>query len=150
MAECAEKVYFCRKNKTMNPKGNPNIADAGKDTQFRAGYSQVIVARKGANASNEVQRQKKLLRESIMEAADMVAVMSDEEKKEIIARGVDPNDVTNRMRFVAALWTMAGKASKDGAQDRRLLMDASGEMTQKIDIGGETVEDFMEKVFGHD
>ena len=85
-----------------------------------------------------------------MEAADMVAVMSDEEKKEIIARGVDPNDVTNRMRFVAALWTMAGKASKDGAQDRRLLMDASGEMTQKIDIGGETVEDFMEKVFGHD
>ena len=134
----------------MNPKGNPNIADAGKDTQFRAGYSQVIVARKGANASNEVQRQKKLLRESIMEAADMVAVMSDEEKKEIIARGVDPNDVTNRMRFVAALWTMAGKASKDGAQDRRLLMDASGEMTQKIDIGGETVEDFMEKVFGHD
>lgn len=134
----------------MNPRGNPNIAEAGKDTQFRAGYSQVITAREGANASNEVQRQKKLLRESIMEAADMVAVMSDEEKQELLNRGVDPNDVTNRARFVAALWAMAGKVSKDGAQDRRLLMDTSGEMTQKIDIGGDTVEDFMCKVFGHE
>lgn len=134
----------------MNPKGNPNIAESGKNTRFRAGSSQVIIAREGANASNEAQRQKKLLRESIMEAADMVAVMSDEEKQELLARGVDPNDVTNRARFVAALWSMAGKVSKDGAQDRRLLMDASGEMTQKIDIGGETVEDFMGKVFGHD
>lgn len=143
-------MYFCSKNKEMNPKGNPNIAEAGKDTQFRAGYSQVIIAREGANASNEVQRHKKLLRESIMEAADMVAALSDAERQAIIDRGCDPNEVTNRVRFVAALWYMAGLASKDGNADRRLLMDASGEMTQKIDIGGETVEDFMEKVFGHD
>ncbi len=145
-----KKCIFAEKVETMRPKGNPNIADVGKDTRFRTGYSQVIIAREGANASNEVQRQKKLLRESIMEAADMVAVMSDEEKQKLIAHGVDPNDVTNRARFVAALWSMAGKVSKDGAQDRRLLMDASGEMTQKIDIGGETVEDFMGKVFGHE
>lgn len=118
----------------MNPKGNPNIADAGKNTQFRAGYSQVIIAREGANASNEVQRQKKLLRESIMEAADMVATLTDEERHAIIENGCDPNDVTNRARFVAALWYMAGQYSKDGNADRRLLMDASGEMTNKMEV----------------
>lgn len=104
----------------------------------------------GGIRSGEVRREKKLLRESIMEAADMVAALSDAERQAIIDKGCDPNEVTNRARFVAALWYMAGVASKDGNADRRLLMDTSGEMMQKIDIGGETVEDFMGKVFGHD
>lgn len=85
-----------------------------------------------------------------MEAADMVATLTDAERQAIIDKGCDPNEVTNRARFVAALWHMAGVASKDGNADRRLLMDTSGEMTQKIDIGGDTVEDFMSKVFGHE
>ena len=85
-----------------------------------------------------------------MEAADMVATLTDAERQAIIDQGGDPDDVTNRVRCVAALWYMAGVASKDGNADRRLLMDISGEMTQKIDIGGETVEDFMSKVFGHE
>lgn len=107
-------------------------------------------AREAGAKGNEAKKRKKLLRESIMEAADMVAKLSDEERQAIIKQGCNPDDVTNRARFVAALWAMAGVASKDGNADRRLLMDASGEMTQKIDIGGETVEDFMGKVFGHD
>ena len=107
-------------------------------------------AREAGAKGNEAKRRKKLLRESIMEAADMVATLTDAERQAIIDQGGDPDDVTNRVRCVAALWYMAGVASKDGNADRRLLMDISGEMTQKIDIGGETVEDFMSKVFGHE
>jgi hypothetical protein len=138
------------KNKYDEAMNEQNLLHGNPSTQFKSGREAVESGRAGGIASGISKREKKLLRESIMEAADMVAVMSDEEKQELITCGVNPNDVTNRSRFVAALWAMAGKVSKDGAQDRRLLMDASGEMTQKIDIGSETVEDFMEKVFGHD
>lgn len=135
----------------MNPKGNPNIAEAGVSTRYSSGCQAAIEnGSAGGKQRAENEKKKKLLRESIMEAADMVAALSDVERQSIIDQGCDPNEVTNRARFVAALWHMAGVASKDGTADRRLLMDASGEMTQKIDIGGETVEDFMGKVFGHD
>lgn len=92
------------------------------------------MTKKAGIKSGEVRREKKLLRESIMEAADMVATLTDEERRAIIENGCDPNDVTNRARFVAALWYMAGQYSKDGNADRRLLMDASGEMTNKMEV----------------
>lgn len=91
-------------------------------------------AREAGAKGHEARRKKKLLRESIMEAADMVAALSDAEKQALIEQGFNPDDVTNRARFVAALWAMAGNASKDGSADRRLLMDASGEMVAKLEM----------------
>lgn len=88
----------------------------------------------GGIRSGEARRHRKSLRESIMEAADMVAALSDAEKQALIKQGFNPDDVTNRARFVAALWAMAGKVSKDGSADRRLLMDASGEMVTKMEM----------------
>lgn len=64
----------------------------------------------------------------------MVAALSDAEKQALIEQGFNPDNVTNRARFVAALWAMAGNASKDGSADRRLLMDASGEMVAKLEM----------------
>lgn len=139
----SEKSVFLPKNIVMNEQ---NLIPFNQRSESEAREMGTI----GGIRSGEVRREKKLLRESIMEAADMVAALSDAERQAIIDKGCDPNEVTNRARFVAALWYMAGVASKDGNADRRLLMDTSGEMMQKIDIGGETVEDFMGKVFGHD
>lgn len=92
------------------------------------------MTQKGGIRSGEARRRRKSLRESIMEAADMVAALSDAEKQALIKQGCNPDDVTNRARFVAALWAMAGVASKDGNADRRLLMDASGEMVTKMEM----------------
>lgn len=91
-------------------------------------------AREAGAKGREAHRRRKALRESIMEAADMVAAMSDAERQAIIEQGCNPDDVTNRARFVAALWAMAGVASKDGNADRRLIMDASGEMVSKLEM----------------
>ena len=91
-------------------------------------------AREAGAKGHAEHRRRKLLRESIMEAADMVAALSDAEKQALIEQGFNPDDVTNRARFVAALWAMAGVASKDGNADRRLLMDASGEMVTKMEM----------------
>lgn len=91
-------------------------------------------AREAGAKGHEAHRRRKLLRESIMEAADMVAKLTDAERQSIIEQGCDPNDVTNRARFVAALWVMAGVPTKDGNADRRLLMDASGEMVNKMEL----------------
>ena len=101
---------------------------SGRDAADRAR------ARDAGAKGNEAKRRKKLLRESIMEAADMVASLSDAEKQALIEQGCNPDEVTNRVRFVAALWAMAGVASKDGNADRRLLMDASGEMVTKMEM----------------
>lgn len=92
------------------------------------------MTQKGGIRSGEARRRRKSLRESIMEAADMVAALSDAERQAIIEQGCNPDDVTNRARFVAALWAMAGVASKDGNADRRLIMDASGEMVSKMEM----------------
>lgn len=91
-------------------------------------------AREAGAKGHAEHRRRKLLRESIMEAADMVASLPDAERQAIIDQGCDPDDVTNRARFVAALWYMAGVASKDGNADRRLLMDTSGEMVSKMEL----------------
>lgn len=91
-------------------------------------------AREAGAKGREAQKRKKLLRESIMEAADMVATLTDAERRAIIEQGCNPDDVTNRARFVAALWAMAGVASKDGHADRRLILDASGEMVSKMEM----------------
>ena len=106
----------------------------GEATQFRSGEEAARNGRNGGRASGEARLRRKLLRESIMEAADMVASLSDAERQAIIDKGCDPNEVTNRARFVAALWYMAGVASKDGNADRRLLMDTSGEMVTKMEM----------------
>lgn len=113
---------------------NKNIAKDGEATRISSGLQAVIMGSKGGKqrAKNEMER--KTLRESIMEAADMVAALSDKERQAIIEQGCNPDDVTNRARFVAALWAMAGVASKDGNADRRLLMDASGEMVTKMEM----------------
>lgn len=119
----------------MNLKGNPNIEKAGASTRYSSGCRAAVEnGRAGGKQRAENEKQKKLLRESIMEAADMVATLTDDERQAIIEKGCDPNDVTNRARFVAALWFMAGQPSKDGNSDRRLLMDASGEMTNKMEV----------------
>lgn len=126
------KSVFLPKNKAMNDENLIHGANAttfrGRDAADRAR------AREAGAKGNEAKRQKKLLRESIMEAADMVAALTDAERQAIIDQGCDPNEVTNRARFVAALWHMAGVASKDGNADRRLLMDTSGEMVSKMEL----------------
>ena len=112
-----------------------NLIHGANETTFRGrDAADRARAREAGAKGNEAKKQKKLLRESIMEAADMVAKLTDAERQAIIEQGCDPNDVTNRARFVAALWTMAGVPTKDGNADRRLLMDASGEMVNKMEL----------------
>lgn len=90
------------------------------------------MTRKGGIASGEARRRRKLLRESIMEAADLVATLTDEERQRIIDAGSE--EPTNREAFVAALWYMARQNSKDGTADRKLLMEVSGEMAQNVNV----------------
>ena len=112
-----------------------NLKPGANATTFRGRDAADRARARSAGAKgNEAKRQKKLLRESIMEAADMVATLTDAERQAIIDQGGDPDDVTYRARFVAALWYMAGVASKDGNADRRLLMDTSGEMVSKMEL----------------
>ena len=87
---------------------------------------------KGGVANGEARRRRKLLRESIMEAADLVATLTDEEKQRIIDAGGELP--TNREAFVAALWHMARQKTKDGTADRKLLMEVSGEMAQNVNV----------------
>ena len=88
--------------------------------------------REAGRASGETRRRRKLLRESIMEAADIVATLTDAERQRIIdAGGEEP---TNREAFVAALWYMARQKTKDGTADRKLLMEVSGEMAQNVNV----------------
>lgn len=90
------------------------------------------IARAGGVANGEARRRRKLLRESIMEAADLVATLTDDERRRIIdAGGEEP---TNREAFVAALWYMARQKTKDGTADRKLLMEVSGEMAQNVNV----------------
>lgn len=120
------------KNKAMNDQ---NLIHGANETTFRGrDAADRARAREAGAKGNEAKKRKKLLRESIMEAADMVAKLTDAERQAIIEQGCDPNDVTNRARFVAALWAMAGVPTKDGNADRRLLMDASGEMVNKMEL----------------
>lgn len=112
-----------------------NLIHGANETTFRGrDAADRARAREAGAKGNEAKKRKKLLRESIMEAADMVAKLTDAERQAIIEQGCDPNDVTNRARFVAALWAMAGVPTKDGNADRRLLMDASGEMVNKMEL----------------
>lgn len=112
-----------------------NLQHGANETTFRGRTAADRArAREAGAKGNEAKRMKKLLRESIMEAADMVAALTDAERQAIIDKGCDPNEVTNRARFVAALWYMAGVASKEGNADRRLLMDTSGEMVSKMEL----------------
>ena len=101
---------------------------SGRDAADRAR------ARDAGAKGNEAKRRKKLLRESIMEAADMVAALTDAERQAIIDQGGDPNELTNRAMFVAALWHMARQKTKDGTADRKLLMEVSGEMAQNVNV----------------
>ena len=104
----------------------------GEATQFRSGEEAARNGRDGGRASGEARRRRKLLRESIMEAADMVATLTDDERQRIIdAGGEEP---TNREAFVAALWYMARQKTKDGTADRKLLMEVSGEMAQNVNV----------------
>ena len=121
------KSVFLLKNKAMNEQ---NLIPNSQRTPSELRK----MAQNGGIKSGEVRRHRKSLRESIMEAADMVAALSDAEKQALIEQGYNPDDVTNRARFVAALWAMAGVASKEGNADRRLLMDASGEMVTKMEM----------------
>lgn len=98
----------------------------------RAKSEQREIARAGGVANGEARRRRKLLRESIMEAADLVATLTDEEKHRIIDAGGELP--TNREAFVAALWHMARQKTKDGTADRKLLMEVSGEMAQNVNV----------------
>lgn len=113
----------------MNRKEN---LKKGKATQFKSGERAAIEGRKGGLAYGENNRRRKLLRESIMEAADVVATLTDDEKQRIIDAGGELP--TNRVLFVAALWHMARQKSKDGTADRKLLMEVSGEMAQNVNV----------------
>lgn len=99
---------------------------SGRDAAERAR------AREAGAKGHETRRRRKLLRESIMEAADMVSILTDEEKQRIIDAGGELP--TNREAFVAALWYMARQKTKDGTADRKLLMEVSGEMAQNVNV----------------
>lgn len=132
MSGVRKKCIFAEKVETMNEENLIHGANAtsfsGRDAADRAR------AREAGAKGIEAKKRKKLLRESIMEAADMVAMLTDAERQAIIEQGGDPNDATNRAMFVAALWHMARQKSKDGNADRRLIMDASGEMVSKLEM----------------
>ena len=120
-ARCSEKVYFCGMN-------NENLIQ----NQQRTRAEREEMWREAGRASGETRRRRKLLRESIMEAADIVATLTDAERQRIIdAGGEEP---TNREAFVAALWYMARQKTKDGTADRKLLMEVSGEMAQNVNV----------------
>ena len=104
----------------------------GEATQFRSGEEAARNGRDGGRASGEARRRRKLLRESIMEAADMMATLTDAERQRIIEAGGE--EPTNREAFVAAIWYMARQKTKDGTADRKLLMEVSGEMAQNVNV----------------
>lgn len=115
-------MYFCG---IMNDE---NLIPLNQRTKSE----QREIARAGGVANGEARRRRKLLRESIMEAADIVATLTDDERQRIIdAGGEEP---TNREAFVAALWYMARQKTKDGTADRKLLMEVSGEMAQNVNV----------------
>lgn len=101
-------------------------------TQYKSGNEAREAGARGGRASGEARRRRKLLRESIMEAADIVATLTDDERQRIIDAGGD--EPTNREAFVAALWYMARQKTKDGTADRKLLMEVSGEMAQNVNV----------------
>lgn len=114
-------MYFCGMN-------DENLIP----NQYRSGKEAREAGARGGRASGEARRRRKLLRESIMEAADIVATLTDDERQRIIDAGGEKP--TNREAFVAALWYMARQKTKDGTADRKLLMEVSGEMAQNVNV----------------
>ena len=103
-------------------KGNPKIAEYGKDTQFQAGCEQVEIARQGGIASGEARAGKK----TIAQALEMIlnAKLPDEMAKKMQKQtGVSELDYRTALAFSVISTGIA----KGDANALRIVADYIGE-----------------------
>ena len=103
-------------------KGNPKIAEYGKDTQFQAGCEQVEIARQGGIASGEARAGKK----TIAQALEMIlnAKLPDEMAKKMQKQtGVSEIDYRTALAFSVISTGIA----KGDANALRIIADYIGE-----------------------
>lgn len=103
-------------------KGNPKIAEYGKDTQFQAGCEQVEIARQGGIASGEARAGKK----TIAQALEMIlnAKLPDEMAKKMQKQtGVSEIDYRTALAFSVISTGIA----KGDANALRIVADYIGE-----------------------
>lgn len=80
------------------PKGNPKIAEYGKDTQFQAGSEQVEIARQGGIASGEARAGKKTIAQ-VLELILNAKVPDAMAKKIKETTGVDELDYRTALAY---------------------------------------------------
>lgn len=103
-------------------KGNPKIAEYGKDTQFQAGCEQVEIARQGGIASGEARAGKK----TIAQALEMIlnAKLPDKMAKKMQEQtGVSEIDYRTALAFSVISTGIA----KGDANALRIIADYIGE-----------------------
>ena len=103
-------------------KGNPKIAEYGKDTQFQAGCEQVEIARQGGIASGEARAGKK----TIAQALEMIlnAKLPDKMAKKMQEQtGVSELDYRTALAFSVISTGIA----KGDANALRIVADYIGE-----------------------
>lgn len=126
------KSVFLPKNKAMNPKGNPNIVEAGEATRLKPGCCSEIQS-KGVEAAVKVIKEKATFRLEYSALLDMFARMEDLELVKLKEEwGLDK--ITNRQCIVAASVELARRPTAAGTAERRLIYDNMGEMTNKMEV----------------
>lgn len=103
-------------------KGNANIAEYGKDTQFQAGEEQVEIARQGGIASGEARKKKK----TIAQALELIlnAKIPDAMAKKMQAQtGISELDY----RTALAYSVISAGITKGDANALRIIADYIGE-----------------------
>lgn len=104
------------------PKGNPKIAEYGKDTQFQAGSEQVEIARQGGIASGEARAGKK----TIAQALELIlnAKLPDKMAKKMQEQaGVNELDYRTALAFSV----ISTGIQKGDANALRIIADYLGE-----------------------
>ena len=84
-----------------NKKGNPNIREISKGTQFQTGSKQVETARKGGQASQRVQAENRTYKELATILADLPPTDSD--KAVLQSLGIAEENMSNKMLHLVYL-----------------------------------------------
>ena len=99
--------------------------EKGKNTRFRTGEAQVKIAKKGAEASNRVQAEKRTLRQ----CAELFGAMPDiKPAEELKSQGIDADGVTQNMCVIFGLYKSAKRGNSNSA---RVLAELVGELKQQ-------------------
>ena len=99
--------------------------EKGKNTRFRTGEAQVKIAKKGAEASNRVQAEKRTLRQ----CAEIFGAMPDiKTTEELKSQGIDVDNVTQNMGVIFGLYKSAKRGNSNAA---RVLAELVGELKQQ-------------------